>query len=926
MSKHQLIYTSCRRGMYAVYDGLNIFSHDRGITDENQFGKIKKFFGYHEPTITGDVLKFFFPEYGDECVERLYPEDETDENGFKLNTVFLEHYRMNPQETVFPMQDALIDRMPHSFIYEKLEDGSYAFARVSYLGHDYIGASSRFGNFLSHIVWFDDENLPEHYPCEYFGSDMLIDRIDNALVSNPEPPSYLPEPEPEIGYTVSFDTVSDFLHEENRTEIYKNMLHALMNSCRDGKRILICDREENVIMWIAALEYAFPIKNISDINFSSYSYSPSDMKNASKICGVIPYGTDYSYEKYESDCYVFDLFQNKYPEFNNDDKFFDFVATCFDLSKESLADFHQFLTDGYFYQSYDEDICSAFALYDFMTDGISNTDENSLKSAIGFSERYASKQGKAELLQIIIRDSGFVSCSNEVFAVLTNYIFKNSISLGQDTMQAISNLVIGRILANILNPDISFDDFAACCHAAESDHNGSPFNVLEEMLKAENYNRFINTVINCGNPDKIKYLTERLSGYVKQHNVSISNDFIETKEGKLYYAFLNTIYRVDTQIGYDVTVSILNEFNTSALSLLSMALFLEGIILDIPDTSDVTEKLWDNVFEKIAKDHILEISAVNNILLTNRRLNDVFKLYSANIASASAANTAYEIFSSNYRDVIVKDGEYAGQYAAQVMKQYYDKLKCFSPSESDQYLKSLLKLIIQNNLKTEFTLELIADISNNIPLNGKHDKVLVNEIYHYQKRYFPNRINNRILLIAAASEIESGIAFGSWRDIINKLDEIFFAGQVSLSVCDREEEKIYMEWLMPNVFSMCSSGCDFRRIFKYYEMSDDQKKSFILYFADSFIRQIKKSDDRIPYFCRYITIVLKAFNKPEITDEIIYMLNGLNKAKINGIDECMKKSLQEKELMDSWNEIKSKAESGNPVKSFMHNIIKKIKK
>lgn len=227
MSLHQIIYTSCMRGINGVNDGQQVFSYDASFKDANN-DEVKSLFSYQPPALEPGVI----------------------------------------------MTEEIALTLPKSFTYRKLDNGACALALNTYLGRDYMGSAGRFGNHLSHVVLADESDM-QNYPCEFYGSSLLRDHMEFEEVNNPNRPDFLPEPILERGFAVDIDAVIDFLSVDDRIEIFKNMLHAVLAFESERKRVVICDEPENIIMWIAAIEYALPLKIALGINFSTYDFDPS---------------------------------------------------------------------------------------------------------------------------------------------------------------------------------------------------------------------------------------------------------------------------------------------------------------------------------------------------------------------------------------------------------------------------------------------------------------------------------------------------------------------------------------------------------------------------------------------------------------------------------------------------------------------------
>ena len=142
MSVHQIIYTSCMRGINSVNDGQQVFSYDAQFKDYNN-DDVKSLFSYQPPALEPGVV----------------------------------------------MTEEIAATLPRAFIYRNFEDGRCAISLNTYLGRDYMGSAGRFGNHLSHVVVADKIDMV-NYPCEFYGSSVLRERMEFEEVNNPNPPEF----------------------------------------------------------------------------------------------------------------------------------------------------------------------------------------------------------------------------------------------------------------------------------------------------------------------------------------------------------------------------------------------------------------------------------------------------------------------------------------------------------------------------------------------------------------------------------------------------------------------------------------------------------------------------------------------------------------------------------------------------------------
>ena len=397
MSIHQIIYTSCKRGIRGVNDGQQIFSYDRAFP-EGSIDEVKGMFTYIMPALEPGVI----------------------------------------------MTEELATTMPQAFLYRRLPSGKGAMALNTYLGRDYMGSAGRFGNQLSHVILCDPEDL-EDYPCRFFGSDAFRSRMEFEEVNNPGQPDYLPQPQLTTG-PLDVERVTDFLSQEDRMPVYLNMLWAMLAFRSQRKRLVICDRQEHIPCWIAALEFALPLSMALDINFTTYEYDPS--LSEAQICGVVPRGTRFD-PMNAPQHFTFDLLGRNCPEFpEKDPEFFDFVDTALSFSYDSMEDFHGFLTrTGY--DKADEGIYDAYALYTLLSDGPGDFDRERLQRAVDFAER-SGKETLCDRLTAMLLDTSVIPVFyHGAFTVPVTFPVVMCIALCRGNLMGLLYGMIGGLLIDI---------------------------------------------------------------------------------------------------------------------------------------------------------------------------------------------------------------------------------------------------------------------------------------------------------------------------------------------------------------------------------------------------------------------------------------------------------------------------------------------
>ena len=354
MSKHQIIYTSCKRGIEGTAGGEQIYSHDAAFRDSSS-DQIRRLFTYKAPTPPGGV-----------------------------------------------MTDEIAETMPQAFVYQRLSDTRCALVLKTYLGRDYM-EGGRFNNHMSHVVLCEPSDLTD-YPVRYYGSAMLRSRMKPEEVRSSERPAFLETPDVMPGSAITPQRVMDFLCASDRLEVYKKMLAAMLAYGRERKRLVICDEPENSILWIAALQFSLPLEAALSVNFATYEYDPG--LSAARICGVVPSGTSYQAEQ-AGKHFTFDLLHGIMPDIEADGEFFDLMDRGMFISFEQIQAFHAFIRDKLTYTNADEEYIRIYSLYWLFTDSLENIPIDAFKEAVQMANRYAGKQEQLELIDHLLREKGF---------------------------------------------------------------------------------------------------------------------------------------------------------------------------------------------------------------------------------------------------------------------------------------------------------------------------------------------------------------------------------------------------------------------------------------------------------------------------------------------------------------------------------------
>ncbi|MCL2348399.1 MAG: hypothetical protein FWC50_09075 [Planctomycetaceae bacterium] len=182
-----------------------------------------------------------------------------------------------PEHQVFtPNEEQIRDPalFPVVFSSFPLRSGKRAVVRTVYVGRDYAGM--RWGNFFSHALVWPEESWP-FYPIQLFESRLFGNGLTKEELQIKAIPPLLPP------VTVDAANLRDFSTELPRffsaDSLRPKALTPLLNAVRDGRKsgrpLILKDSRENVPLWLAAVQYAFPLRLAGEITWTTYVHSLS---------------------------------------------------------------------------------------------------------------------------------------------------------------------------------------------------------------------------------------------------------------------------------------------------------------------------------------------------------------------------------------------------------------------------------------------------------------------------------------------------------------------------------------------------------------------------------------------------------------------------------------------------------------------------
>lgn len=880
MAKHQIIYTSCMRGIDGVNDGQQIFSYDESFKD-SKVDEVKSLFTYQVPALPAGVL----------------------------------------------MSEEIAKTMPVSFMYRLLKNGCSTVTLNTYLGRDYMGSAGRFGNHLSHSIICDFSDF-DIYPCEMYASTALRSRMEYEEVNNPEIPAYLCTPELTRGYVIDSEAIIEFLGIGDNLEHYKKMVTSMLKFSSEKKRIIICDEPENVAKWIAALHYALPLDIAKKVNFTTYEFDPE--LSPSQICGVISEGSRYNVSNYmmSNRHYVFDFINNQYSRVENESVFIDFLDTAFSFSYDSLQDFHEFVLSKTIYRNCDEQYLAAYYLYNLLSESISEITKEQFEAIVLFAEEYLTNDVKQELLNKLVEEQYKINKLENDYALLVlGYMMKELSILDVLQQKAIKQMIVDRLIASLSTSGITEKEFMPLYDNIDEMARTVNLSIPAELMIQDNRDSLLNMLSQSVEAWKVFFVVRIISDYVKDMKLSTEELYPNRSIGAIYYGIVQMMYGSGRQRGYESVERILDSFKGESEYFVNMALNIEGFLRDINLGEQDIEHLWNYFGDSVFKMEEAEIDDINSCLEEYERYDEMYLLYSKRINALTSFVEVRDYF-TEYWNKWFKHIGYGQAYAAKALEKYeriYEK-KMDSIPEKDcfPYACEILDIAMQMELKGDFIEPLCQAICEFMPLDKlkSDDKKLINDIYKYQRDVLKKNIEGRLLLFVIAIMLNKVTSKSSINAVVDSIREVSVEEGAKLSGLDTAVIKDYFEWSFDSISKFHLLAEDYEAVFKLFQFSRSTQSIFTEYWAKVSFKK-SKGDKDYADFAEFLTFMFANGNLDD-QDMVGKYLCKLSKQKLEDLDEEMKIYFKrDRKATHAWENVRDIASSTNPLLNNLSNLFKR---
>lgn len=861
MSTHQIIYTSCLRGIDDVQDGQQIFSYSEEFKEKNS-EQLKNLFTYTPPTV---------------------------KSGASLSA-----------ETILAL--------PKAFKFTSIGKERYAIAQNTYIGRDYKNTPNSAGNYLSHVIAASTADI-KNYPIEFYNSNMLRSHMEFDQVNNPNPPNFLPVQQLTVGSSIKISAVLEFLNEGERLEIYPNILHAVLLYSSTKKRVVICDKSKNIIMWIAAIHYALPLHIALGVDFSTYEYDPDF--SPTQICGVLPVRTAYTLDCKERH-FVFDFYNGEYPVFEKHQSFYDFLDASMTYDFLNLQKFHTFLSTGYSYNKADTELYASFHLYNILRGKLSSMTLAEITVGLGFDGKYALPLSSNQIVDALLKNhNDLLTTKTEQFIYIIDYI----LSKGSQYKSHVKKLLVDKILWEYADPnanEIQFEDF---CRLVHSTCGKIQVDLAQELMTTENLKvLFLTLGQNC-DTWKISFVATIVSSYVKGKNMPTTELSPTSAMGAIYHNLIKTAHGRNFNSGLTISKEILRYFASDWRYLVSISLTIENTLEEIKQP---TESMWQYFYNLFVEYNTDNLMFAYGVLEQYKRFDIIHGLYTCALLATTSTAKASEIFTAHYYKYLSSTPLYFKEFGENTVLEYYNHLLAIGDNKSIKEQSELLSIMSSNKLVMPFGEEIVQKLVEDLSIKklDTNDANSIRICIDYTHTVLNQVITGKLLLLAIGVILETQ-PLKSGLGMIAALSNNVGG---DLSCMTENDAKSYLNWILTTISQICRSASDIEDVYELFIFTPKTASIFFATGTDIYLKKCKKSKDFLP-ICIYFGLLFVSSDEV-IIKEVGKVISKLNKQKLAELDNTIKiVYAKDKPAQLVWEKIKEAAKSYNPIMNFVENLI-----
>ena len=812
-----------------------------------------------------------------------------------------------------PNKQEIEELFPTALRFFRLKSGRYAVCQSRYVGQDY---SRRYGNYFSHTLVLEKGQFPI-YPIQFYGFPLFRDHLtdeENNSESEPGPlPPLAVDPDQLLASTViQFDNIVQFV-EHKGIETLKQMVNAVVSRAQTHRNLILCDSQENIPQWTAALQMSFNLKLAHYLTFTTYIHDPAAM---SSVISAIPNTgsrPDFSEVQRNFDYYIFDFQTQEIPAIEEEYQFTDKIDAGFTFGKNYLDEFHHFV-DLFDFDCIDKRLDTVDDLYRFLKFENQELSAQRITAALEFAKGNASTEVLGKLSDSLERIIEPVSQHVDFKSakIVTEFLFRVAAQTRHpkhlDTAYGFFFQSLDYLVAK--TPGVSLEPVETFYNGTRQLNHTREEEFFKRSLDSGRLLHINDNISASQNPICAEiYFILLISTFISAHytweRIAKNNDRFEP--------LIKAIFKILVLSDSHFTKALEAAGQDRKLFVKLLSFLLKQVAID-----DNEDEILLHTFINAAAKYDIKWLTLTRLDLINLENSDfVFREYIFRLKQTPKKS---EFFRDYFQSIFEQNIHFARDYFSNAVESYLELLpekeyfpECRKIIEHEKYIAddAVIKKVVQgveSGLKLEF------------PGKELHAEILTLSKIKLDRKIITSPDITELIL--------SGIQF---EKAAAGLEEIKLSKSIktpSLNLAGLTEKQVsrYFEWSLPSVLRLVKNPGDHRVIFEWYWNSSLYRKFAREYI--SAISHIIKEDkeqglDILLNFSKfYLSSIFqdKAYQtvRETIRDELVKVLLKLSESRFSQVRRKMvhSKFTNEKVAEREWRNIAQMVETNREPSIF----------
>ena len=787
MKAHQIIYTSCRRGISGSSSGFQVWS----------------------------------------CDEELFKSGKVDSPRY---------------QSYFPFETPKKPSIS-AFGFRNVPDVGDVYCLNTRLKHDYAGEGTRAGNLLNHSICIEEQES-SFYPAEVYGVSLFRTEMQDSEVNTPESPPFLPQLDVFGAGVITLEKISEWVLDGDRLEVLKMMFASLFEVCSNGKKLVVVDDESNVIRWIAALCYFLPLSLAKQISFLTYSDQAD--KGPAVIVGTGKEALSNIPSYSINSLIVFDILSNNVPKYEVGGAYIEFIESI-ELVPENIEKFTQFAENNFDLGFSLVDFDNAFSLYMLLNLEVADWSESAVHSGLQYAAESENAFLRRSLIETILnRRTEIQSVNAEEYYDILEFLINCWQDLTSDEREYVKDVAVQNLLAILQNSrcdDASFiEDFkritASCADVG--------LNIFDIIGNEENSTRLFCNPSIVINDQILNALALALTEYLLKNNIEVQLIAFDEFYGRLYKKIICSVTADRSVSALGIAQRIVASSAGSCSFALNVAFTLGQALEQQNASSEIAlgvtlDAFWDTTLDCLAACKLADRFWIVNRLIDLSTVDPsryalVSAFFNKSVSQGANDQEAFSMFGKVVEGLGASTNQQSDNCFAEVGAHYVASLSAVSDENVTSIAREALRVSLKSQVYAPFLADLASLASQEMSFSRlcESDLQLVRCLEENLNITQRSSFSGNVALLALATRFKEAAKSGKVGDIYS----VFMGLEGRLNLCGLEngEVKDYAKSISKYAVRVIQTLCGYEDFFNAFNATPE---SDLILFEELYDKAVK---------------------------------------------------------------------------------------